>query len=318
MASSNELVRVAAQKRGLFVKDLPKGKICMTDVNGLSYTFNNGYVNTIRKSTNCVLRNKMATKVILGAEKIPVPTGFMLPVASKAAIKCFVQDMGYPVCIKPVSGKGGKGVFPSLNSEVSVDKALNFLENKTKYILLEESLTGFDARVITVAGKVVAASLRLPANVLGDGTNSIAQLIEDKVKLRLENKIQRARSLKIDHEVIHSLDMQGLTPESIVEAGVFVKLRNNSNLSTGGESVNITDKLSKSTIEAVEKAVSVFPDLVLCGVDVMFEKDPRYESSDFKVIELNRAPGIRGHYYPNEGDSIDVALLLVDSLFGVK
>lgn len=318
MASSNELMRIAAKKRGLSVKDLPKGGVNISDASGLTYKFNNGYVNTISKTTNCVLRDKMATKVILGREKVPVPVGFMLPVSAKSSIKHLAQDVGYPVCIKPVSGKGGKGVFPSLKSEDSIDKALNFLQNKTNCILLEESLSGFDARIITVAGKVVAASLRLPANVLGDGTNSIAQLIKNKVDLRIEKQVQRARSLKIDHEVLHSLEMQGLTPDSVVQPGVFVKLRNNSNLSTGGESINITNDLDEDVVGKIEKAVSLFPDLALCGVDVMFEKDPRHEKSDFKIIELNRAPGIRGHYYPNEGESIDVALLLVDSLFRVK
>src|SRR5207245_5309056 len=109
-------------------------------------------------------------------------------------------------------------------------------------VLVEETFTGEDYRLLVVGGKMVAASRRLPPCVLGDGRSTVGQLVANANEdpRRGDSHEKPLTKIRIDDTAIACLAKQGLTPESIPSPGQEVRLRDNANLSTGGTAADVT------------------------------------------------------------------------------
>src|SRR5699024_8206139 len=99
-------------------------------------------------------------------------------------------------------------------------------------------------RIIVLGDRVLGAMNRIPANVIGDGVNSIRQLIHIKNKERRENPHLTNRLIKIDMEVLNLIRAAGYTPDTVLPKGEQLFLREQSNLSNGGDSLDVTDQLT--------------------------------------------------------------------------
>ncbi len=64
----------------------------------------------------------------------------------------------------------------------------------------------------------------------------------------------------------------------------MVHLRSNSNVSTGGDAIDVTDDISSEIKETVRKAVRAIPGARVCGVDVLINGD------NIHILEMNVAP----------------------------
>lgn len=313
--SGNRLVAKEAANLGACVKVNEKGKIACI-LGNKWFTYNNGAVVTeehrASRALMHFLKNKMSVKQLLAASNIPVPKGFSISADDNQLIESIIENLSYPVCLKPVSGSRGENVFPSLKSPDELLDSLNIVKKSTKELLIEENVHGFDARITTVFGEFCAGSLRVPPRVIGDGNKTIKQLVEAEIEYRVKKKLARARALTIDRTLVACVESQGFALDSIPEEGFIVHLRKNSNLSTGAEAHDITSVLSSSTKAMFSKIASLFSDTAILGIDVIFSSDPRTSpSNEFKVIEVNVQPGIRGHHHPYSGNSINVAKFFV-------
>ena len=134
--------------------------------------------------------------------------------------------IGYPVVIKPVNGNQGKGV--SLNIQSPYDsQCVSIAAGYSENILVEEYIKGNDYRILVVWDQVTAVSLRIPANVTGDGIHTISQLVEFKNQdqRRGEGHERPLTKIKIDEISLTILRKQGYTPSSIPEKGSEFILR---------------------------------------------------------------------------------------------
>src|SRR5699024_8691932 len=73
--------------------------------------------------------------------------------------------------------------------------------------------------------------------------------------------------------------------------GEIVYLRNNSNISTGGDAIDVTDDIGQETKDLVAKAASSIPGLRACGIDVIINNDSIY------ILEINAHPMFSMHHY---------------------
>ena len=106
---------------------------------------------------------------------------------------------------------------------------------------------------------------------------------------------------------------QGKTPDSIPALDERVFLRENSNISTGGDSIDYTDQISDIYKRiAVDAAKSV--GATICGVDMMI---PSLDDAqiEYGIIELNFNPAIHIHAFPYEGKERPIGEMLLDLLF---
>ena len=98
--------------------------------------------------------------------------------------------------------------------------------------------------------------------------------------------------------------------------GQVVYLRGNSNISTGGDSLDFTEEIPESyqklAIESAKAAGATF-----CGVDMMIDDITSEESdSNYSIIEIDFNPAIHIHCYPYKGENRKADEKILDLLFG--
>jgi cyanophycin synthetase len=174
---------------------------------------------------------------------------------------------------------------------------------------------GRNYRVVVVAGKMVAASERLPSTVTGDGVSTIRELIarENKNPLRGDGHEKPLTKIKLDADVLTHLAHTGMSLDAVPAAGERVTLSNRTNLSTGATACDVTDKVHPSIARMCERVARLIG-LDVCGVDLVIP-DISTRITSGGVIEVNASPGLRMHHYPSAGQPRDVGQAVVESLY---
>ncbi|CAB5090494.1 Cyanophycin synthase (EC (EC [Olavius algarvensis associated proteobacterium Delta 3] len=259
--------------------------------------------------------NKRLTKNILEDAGIPVPKGTVV-----RRLESAVEDaewIGYPVVIKPHDGHHGKGVTTNLSNEQEVAAAFERAKAISDRVIVEQYLTGSDYRLLVVDGQFVAAAKRVPAAITGDGTHTIAELIdiENQNPDRGFGHEKMMTRLRISPVTEHLLTKSGYEMTTVLEAGEFFLLELTANLSTGGSAEDVTDRVHTANRFMAERIARIVG-LDIAGIDVMAETLSKPVGKiGGAVIEVNAAPGLRMHLAPAKGKARNVAKPIVDMLF---
>lgn len=278
------------------------------------YYFNDssGDLNTTEAIKIC--NDKGLTQSHLESNNVPTPRGKEF--SSEDSIDEMVQfakELAYPLVVKPVDGFGGTGVFVNIQNEKELIQSITYIIENLKFnrILIQEFVQGDEVRVYVLDGKVIAATNRIPAHIIGDGKQTIHSLIKRKNEERKQNPNLKHRLIQINSTIKNSLESIGLTLESVLEENELIHLSEVSNVSLGGEPVDFTDSLTKEQRRIAEKAVQSIPGLVQCGVDMIID----YENQRSVIIELNASPGIGSHLFPVKGQPKDIPKHIIDFYF---
>jgi glutamate--cysteine ligase len=148
---------------------------------------------------------------------------------------------------------------------------------------------------------------RVPANVVGDGKHSIRELVKIKNQDPLRGKGYKTplEKIELDESSQLFLKQQGKDFDYVPEHLETVYLRENSNISTGGDSIDYTDSIPDRFKEIAVKAAKAVG-ARFCGVDMMIE-DYKDEKSNYSIIEINFNPAIHIHSYPYIGTERNIA-----------
>lgn len=274
---------------------------------------------TITERTSCIgvdlACDKTLTKKILSEAFIPTPRG-KIAKDEEDAVE-IAGELGGAVVVKPCDGNQGKGVSLNLVSEAEIRAAFKVAENYTQKILVEEQIFGRHYRILVVNNRVEAVSERFPAQVKGDGINSIKDLIdiENQNPLRGEEHEKPLTKIKVDQVVFNVLARQNLTMNYVPDSGEDVSLRDNANLSTGGTAADVTEDIHPDNKELACRIARLMS-LDVAGIDVVTEDIglPILKGKG-AIIEVNAAPGIRMHLFPSHGSRRQVGDAIVDYLF---
>jgi len=258
---------------------------------------------------------KPLTKEVLLHFKFP--TGKFVKIGSKFGLteelKEEVAGFRFPIVMKPIDARHGLGVVVGIKSIEELEAAY---ETKSAMIV-EEQLRGVEYRIVCVDYKFVAAAFRKPAHVVGDGKRSIEELVAEKNQhpWRGESHTKNLTLIKIDDTVLENLAELHYTPTSIPKVGEEVLLRKTANLSTGGEAWNVSDQVHPDNRKIFEE-IARRCDLNVAGIDVMCDAldKPLTEQEYAGIIEVNASPGLRMHHYPIQGESVNVAAKILDSV----
>lgn len=202
------------------------------------------------------------------------------------------QEIGFPVIVKPNSGSQGTGV-QLVHSPKTLTRALKEIFEYDRMALVQRPVAGKDYRVVVLDGEVISAYQRLPLSVVGDGRSTIAGLLRAKQA----SFVRAGRDTLLDPKdprIKEKLLRQGMRMSSMPPKGATIPLLDNANLSSGGDSVDVTGQLHP---EFVRHAVQLTKDmgLRLCGVDLMVDGDISAAPAQWWVLEINSAPGL-DHY----------------------
>lgn len=262
-----------------------------------------------------IASNKDYTKKLLADAKIPVPKGSICK--SIEGLYEIIDEIGYPVVVKPLDGNQGKGATINITTPDAAAAAFEFAKKYGDHIIVEKYISGFDFRILVVDNKFVAASKRIPAHVTGDGIKSIDQLIEivNQDPRRGDGHANVLTKILIDRDSEIMMEKQGYDLSSVPKPGEIVYLKSTSNLSTGGTAIDVTDEVHPENIFMAERIAAIVG-LDICGIDLMaFDLTTPIKDNDGAVIEVNAAPGLRMHLSPSEGKPRNVASAILDMLY---
>lgn len=201
----------------------------------------------------------------------------------------FLQECG-SVVVKPALGEQGKGISVDVRSEDHLVEAIERAASQGGHVIIEEFCSGQDLRIVVIGYKVVAAAIRRPAEIVGDGESTVLQLIERQSARRAAATGGESR-IPVDGETERCLAGQGLSYDSVLDAGQAVKVRKTANLHTGGTIHDVTAELHPMLRDVAETAARALR-IPVVGLDFLV---PEPSSDDYVIIEANERPGLANH-----------------------
>jgi cyanophycin synthetase len=262
-----------------------------------------------------IASDKEETIRILGDLGLPVPRQKLVYQARDAVAQA--ERIGYPVVVKPLDANHGRGVSIRLTDEEQVRTAFEGARQHSNAVIVETFIEGLDHRMLVVNGELIAVSKRVPGHVVGDGKQTVAELVEEVNRdprrgIGHEKVLTR---LEFDDQAERHLAKRGYTRDSVPPAGETVFLRSTANLSTGGTAIDVTDIVHPDNREMAVRAVMAIG-LDVGGVDFLTQDIAQsYKDIGGGICEVNAAPGFRMHVAPSEGKSRDVAGPVMEMLF---
>ncbi|MBN9022746.1 MAG: N-acetylglutaminylglutamine synthetase [Rhizobiales bacterium] len=244
--------------------------------------------------------DKAVTRRIVSAAGVKVPEQVD---ADSTDLAAFLDKHG-SVVVKPARGEQGRGVAVGLDTLEATETAIAEARTLSDRVLVEQCVAGEDLRLVVIDRRVVAAAIRRPAQVIGDGTSTIRALIERQSRRR-ERATDGESRIPLDRETERCVRAAGYGMDSVLEDGQIFAVRKTANLHTGGTIHDVTGEVHGRLVEAAIAAARAI-DIPVVGIDLMV-KSPR--APDYAFIEANERPGLANH------DPQPTAERFVDFLF---
>jgi len=250
---------------------------------------------------------------LLREARVRVPRGRVVHSADAAAQA--LDELTAPLVLKPVSGPHRRHAALRVTTQAEAAAAYARAALIDRRVLVEEQARGRDYRLLVVGGKVAAASERIAAQVIGNGSSTIAQLIERENEKRRANHGESAsplRAIQIDEMLTAWLAGRGVWLDSVPAAAVRVPLREAASLASGGTAIDVTSVVHPDVAAMCVRAAGVIG-LDVCGVDVISPDIAR--DGDAVVVELNAAPSLELHCRPSAGEPRPVGKAIIEMLY---
>lgn len=232
-------------------------------------------------------QDKRITLQTLARAGLSVPA--QLDAAQEGGRAAFVAQHG-AVVVKPVEGEQGNGISVNLCDLDDIACAVARAQRFCDRVVLEQFCAGQDLRIVVIDFQVVAAAVRRPPVVVGDGRASVAELIDKQSRRRLAATGGESR-IPVDDETRRCLRARGCTLDTVLAPGRRIEVRNTANLHTGGTIHDVTAQLHPQLRGAAERAARAL-DIPVTGLDFLV---PAVDGPDYVIIEANERPGLANH-----------------------
>ncbi|MDH4330869.1 MAG: bifunctional glutamate--cysteine ligase GshA/glutathione synthetase GshB, partial [Candidatus Moranbacteria bacterium] len=263
---STYLLAKEAQERGIKVEKIfpeSKSSRLKLELNGETCLIFGQTISKLTVSAYRICDNKEITRKFLKDANIKTTEGKEFTSKKIKEAVDFAQEAGFPVVVKPSKGTWGKNVFLDIRSVEEIEKAIKAVTEDQKSFLVEKQFEGDEYRILATKDKLLGVINRVPANVVGDGEKSIEELIEVKNQdpRRGEGHTKSLVKIQLDDDLKNNLKEQDLDLKSVIEKDRQVFLRKMSNLSQGGDSIDITDEVHPKIKELAPKIIQAVPGL---------------------------------------------------------
>lgn len=260
-------------------------------------------------TTTRICRFKHFAKKMFDLEGVANPAGTEFLPTEKAIGAEYFAKLPKPAVVKPTNAASSDGVTVGVVSveqfTAAWDVALKAGNEHTR-VLVEQFVEGLEVRAFVVNKRVVAAVVRLPPFVVGDGKSNIGQLIDLDQKARdVHRKIRSKFAVGWS-----AIENAGYTSTSIPSEGDIVIVGYFKSMAYGGLFFDVTDRLHESIEDIAVRATNAIPHLEIAGIDLLLDSvdDPQ----TVNVIEVNTTPATDLHRYPTYGVARPVEKYVAD------
>lgn len=321
---STKLVLREADAHGITWEKIPETNLFKLSLNKKIRYFHHQIPSSTTALGKFCCNKKNITSRLLEDSNISIAKGFKIKQTDPIEYQNEVFDnLKKPVVVKPLAGSWGAEVTVGIKTLKQYHQALNdafsYSNNKPE-VLVEEMFEGKEYRILATKDKVIGILNRVPAHVIGDGKSSIKQLVKQKNTNPIRGKKTDGNTshykIKISKTVIQNLAEQGLTPTSILKKDQVVNLQKVSNVSQGGEAIDVTDLAHPSVMEIALKVIDAIPGLEFTGIDLMTTDITKKQTKNsYIIVEINDSPGFDMHDYPYKGKNRHAAKAFLSLLF---
>ncbi|MBU1178566.1 hypothetical protein KJ903_05150 [Patescibacteria group bacterium] len=310
--ASTKAIVEAAWKKGIEVFYIhPKKSIFILKRDNVEKWYYKSRMSDDNRVGALITKDKQLTKELLAAMDVPTALGAVVQ-EEKTLLK-EAQLLGYPVVVKPADSQDGKAVFVNICDDKTLRKSFLIANQYSENIMVEKFLPGRYYRFLVINKKFFAAAEARGATVVGNGKNTLAELIETENNKTDKGKNSTRKKIVLNDKAKSFLLTQKLTTQSIPPQGQEITLSFSG--ADGGKWTDVTDRAHPDNKKISEKIATTL-NMRLIGVDIMSPNisKPLSENGG-AVIEVNSAPTFDIHQQPTAGKPRPVAAAIIKMLF---
>ena len=214
----------------------------------------------------------------------------------------FAAQNGWRTIVKPNAKTQGRGVRFTADRQQLLEAVSNAL-TIDGVCIVQQYCAMPEYRLVVLNGKVIQAYARKPMTITGDGSSTVKALLQQKADAtsRDRNEDTSAELFSMAERVLKSAGRQ---MDDIAHFGEQIVVAEIANLSAGGVATCAMQSLHPRWQE-LAVGLARRCGLLLCGIDI-FIHDVSDGCSDYRVIEVNSAPGLDDYLFRGEAQKARV------------
>ena len=280
-----------AMRRGIWVEvlDAETGEIRLTH-GGRSVITRESLSEFTSAIAMCRCDDKRLTRRLVSEAGITVPRARLATFDD--GDHAFLKEVG-EVVVKPTRGEQGKGITVGVVADNGPDDLAAALARARNYypeVLIEERVVGDDLRLVVIDGRVVAAALRMPPEILGTGDHTVRDLIAAESRRRSAATGGESR-IPIDDITEATVAEAGWTLDDVLPQGTRLRVRRTANLHQGGTIHDVTAQVNPELCRVAVSAAEAIG-IPVTGIDLLV---PDVTGAEYAFIEANERPGLANH-----------------------
>jgi GNAT-family acetyltransferase (TIGR03103 family) len=204
----------------------------------------------------------------------------------------FLTEVG-EVVVKPTRGEQGKGITVGVTADNEPDDlvaAVARAREEYPEVLIEQRVIGDDLRLVVIDGRVVAAALRMPPEIIGTGEHTVRDLIVAESRRRSAVTGGESR-IPLDAITEATVIEAGWQFDGVLPQGTRLRVRLTANLHQGGTIHDVTTEVNPELCRVAVVAAEAIG-IPVTGIDLLV---PDVAGEDYAFIEANERPGLANH-----------------------
>ncbi len=216
------------------------------------------------------------------------------------------------VVVKPLDQSGGLGLTVDILTDDRLVQAMKMASLGDTPVLIQEQFIGEELRFTILRGKVESVILRRSPRVVGDGINSVMDLI----KIENTNRDALHFPLLIYPQLQSTnIGVDFMTDNSIPSEGKIIELSKTTMIGKGASFYGVTGEVHKTYVDIAERLGTAL-NAAMIVVDIMVKDYTKPATSDnYVFLEFNTSPAPQVYSSLRGGDKpaiIDKIVSMID------
>lgn len=252
-----------------------------------------------------ISRDKHLSKIFFQKAGAPVADSWLIRTLDD--LDSVIKQEPFPCVLKPLDGDNARGLVLSIVDQEQLKSSVRqALAKENKVVMVEREITGYNVRLLIARGHLIAAVRGVRPYVVGNGKDTIEQLLKIENLHRKLQQDQGARINLIQYDESY-LSKQGFKLSSQLEFGQLIYVRGTAHGNLGGGAEIVTDSLHPTIVNDALRIANRFQ-LSLVGIDYITPDCTLPSSESGGVfLEINSFPSLKPLWMLSEEQQLNAA-----------